>query len=273
MFDRYRFTILGCGPSAGVPRPNGDWGACDPNNSKNKRYRSSLLVERVHTSGKKTTLVIDTGPDFRSQMIDGCVKHLDAALYTHFHADHIHGIDDLRSYALAQKCLIDIYADAPTIKYLNNAFGYCFQTPKNSLYSPILKAHLINEDSQFTIQGQGGAITVSTHLQFHGAIHSLGFRIGNVAYCTDVNKFPEKTLIKLMNLDVLIIEALQFEPHTSHFSVDQALQWIKCLKPKQAILTHMDKSLDYNDLVRHIPTHVTPAYQGLTFEKSISLTD
>ncbi|UNE53420.1 MBL fold metallo-hydrolase [Bartonella machadoae] len=266
MFDKYRFTILGCGSSPGVPRANGDWGACDPNNPKNKRYRSSLLVERIHKSGKKTTVVIDTGPDFRSQMIEACVNHLDAALYTHFHADHIHGIDDLRSYALAQKCLIDIYADTETLRHLKNAFGYCFQNPKDSSYSSILKEHLINEDSQFIIQGQGGTITVSTHLQHHGKIHSLGFRIGNVAYCTDVNKFPEKTLLKLMNLDVLIIEALQFGSHPSHFSVDQALQWIKYLKPKQAILTHMDRSLDYNKLLNYIPSYVKPAYQGLIFE-------
>ncbi|WP_336279277.1 MBL fold metallo-hydrolase [Bartonella sp. CB175] len=266
MLDRYRFTILGCGSSPGVPRPNGDWGACDPNNSKNKRYRSSLLVERINKSGKKTTVIIDTGPDFRSQMIDAHVSHLDAAIYTHSHADHTHGINDLRSYALAQKCLIDVYADAFTLKHLKNSFGYCFQTPKDSFYPPILKENLINEDSQFTIQGQGGAITVNTHLQFHGGIHSLGFRFGNVAYCTDVSKFPEKTLPKLMNLDVLIIEALQFESHASHLSVDQALQWIKYLKPKQAILTHMDRSLDYNELINYIPPHIKPAYQGLTFE-------
>ncbi|WP_332060856.1 MBL fold metallo-hydrolase [Bartonella sp. CB74] len=269
MFDRYRFTILGCGPSPGVPRPNGDWGACDPNNSKNKRYRSSLLVERIHQSEKKTTIVIDTGPDFRSQMIDARVSHLDAALYTHSHADHTHGIDDLRSYALAQQCLINIYADVFTLGHLKNSFKYCFQTPKDSFYPPILKAHLINEDSQFIIQGQGGAIAVNTHLQFHGATHSLGFRIGNVAYCTDVSTFPEKTLPKLMDLDILIIEAFQFESHSSHLSVEQALQWIQYLKPKQAILTHMDRSLDYNELVNYIPSHVKPAYQGLVFETEI----
>ncbi|WP_455480026.1 MBL fold metallo-hydrolase [Bartonella sp. B23] len=266
MFDRYRFTILGCGSSLGVPRPNGDWGVCDPNNPKNKRYRSSLLVERIKPSGKKTTAVIDTGPDFRLQMIDARVNHLDAAFYTHFHADHIHGINDLRSYSLAQKCLIDIYADTLTLSHLKNAFGYCFQNSKGSSYSPILKDHLINEDSQFIIHGQGGAIIINAHLQYHGNIHSLGFRIGNVAYCTDVNKFPEKTLLKLMNLDVLIIEALQFESHPSHFSVDQALHWIKHLKPKRAILTHMDRSLDYNEVLNYVPSHVKPAYQGLIFE-------
>lgn len=266
MCDQYRFTILGCGSSPGVPRPNGDWGACDPNNPKNKRYRSSLLVERIKPSGKTTTIVIDTGPDFRSQMIDARVSHLDATLYTHSHADHIHGIDDLRSYALAQKCLIDIYADRHTLEHLKNAFGYCFQTPKDSSYSPILKEHLINEDSRFIIQGEGGAISVNTHLQHHGNIYSLGFRIGNVAYCTDVSKFPEKTLSKLIGLDVLIIEALQFKSHPSHFSVDQALQWIEYLKPKQAILTHMDRSLDYDAVVNYVPYYVKPAYQGLTFE-------
>ncbi|AQX30683.1 MBL fold metallo-hydrolase [Bartonella schoenbuchensis] len=269
MFDCYRFTILGCGSSPGVPRPNGYWGACDANNPKNKRYRTSLLVERIDKSGKKTTVVIDTGPDFRSQMIKSHVNYLDAAVYTHPHADHVHGIDDLRSYALAQKCLIDIYANAFTLKYLNESFGYCFQTPKGSNYSPILKAHLINENSKFTIQGQGGAITFNTHLQFHGAINSLGFRIGNVAYCTDVNQFPVEALQNLMDLDVLIIDSLQFKPHPSHFSVDQALHWIKYLKPKRAILTHMDNSLDYNDVLNYVPPNVEPAYQGLTFETNV----
>ncbi|AGF74528.1 PhnP protein [Bartonella australis AUST/NH1] len=273
MFDRYRFTILGCGSSSGVPRSNNYWGACNPNNPKNKRYRSSLLVERVCKSGKKTTVVIDTGPDFRSQMINAGVKHLDAAVYTHAHADHIHGIDDLRSYALSQKCLIDIYASSFTLEHLKNSFGYCFQVPKNSYYSPILRAHTISEESKFIICGQGGEITFKTHLQLHGAIYSFGFRIGNVAYCTDVNKFPEKTLLGLMNLDVLIIGALQFKPHLSHFSVDQALHWIEYLKPKQAILTHMDDSLDYNDVVNYVPSHVKPAYQGLILETNVPLND
>ncbi|KEG19689.1 MBL fold metallo-hydrolase [Bartonella bacilliformis] len=266
MSDCYRFTILGCGSSPGVPRPNGFWGACDPNNPKNKRYRTSLLVERIQKSGLKTTVIIDTGPDFRSQMLDMRVSHLNAAIYTHPHADHTHGINDLRSYALAQKCLIDIYANAFTLKHLNKAFGYCFQTPKGSCYSPILKAHLIDEESKFTISGQGGEITFNTHLQLHGTIHSLGFRICNVAYCTDVNQFPEKILPGLMNLDVLIIDALQFKPHPSHFSVDQALYWINYLKPKRAILTHMDNSLDYNDVIKYVPPHIEPAYQGLNFE-------
>ncbi|WP_102830238.1 MBL fold metallo-hydrolase [Bartonella bovis] len=269
MFNCYRFTILGCGSSPGVPRPNGYWGACDPNNPKNKRYRTSLLVERIDKSGKKTTVVIDTGSDFRSQMIESHVNHLDAAVYTHSHADHVHGIDDLRSYALAQKSLIDIYADSFTLEYLNTAFGYCFQTPQGSRYPPILKAHLINENSKFTIQGQGGEITFNTHLQFHGAIYSLGFRIGNVAYCTDVNQFPEKAFQNLTNLDVLIIDSLQFKPHSSHFSVDQALHWIEYLKPKRAILTHMDNSLDYNDVLNYVPLNVEPAYQGLTFETKV----
>ncbi|MCZ2204267.1 MBL fold metallo-hydrolase [Bartonella sp. A05] len=266
MFDKYRFTILGCGSSMGVPHPNGYWGDCNPDNPKNKRYRSSLLVERIHTSDKKTTVVIDTGPDFRLQMINARVSHLDAAIYTHFHSDHCYGIGDLRCYAHAQKCLIDIYADAFTLENLKNASSFCFQTPKDSYYPPILKENLINEESIFTVQGQGGAITFRTHPQSHGVIHSLGFRIGNVAYCTDVNQFPTKALPNLMNLDVLIIDALQFKPHSSHFSVDQALHWIEYLKPKRAILTHMSGSLDYDDVVNYVPSHVEPAYQGLTFE-------
>ncbi|ALE03782.1 MBL fold metallo-hydrolase [Bartonella ancashensis] len=269
MSDFYRFTILGCGSSAGVPRPNGFWGACNPNNPKNKRYRTSLLVQRIQQCDQKTTVIIDTGADFRSQMLDMHVENLNAAIYTHFHADHTHGIDDLRSYALAQKCLINIYADTFTLKHLNKSFEYCFQTSRGSNYSPILKAHPIEEESKFIIQGKGGAIIFSAHPQLHGSIHSLGFRIGNVAYCTDVNHFPEKALLNLMNLDVLIIDALQFKPHVSHFSVDQALHWINYLKPKKAILTHMDNSLDYDEVMKYVPSNVEPAYQGLTFETDV----
>lgn len=271
MCDRYRFTVLGCGSSLGVPRPNGYWGACNPNQPKNKRYRSSLLIERIHSLKKKTTVVIDTGPDFRSQMIEAHVDHLDAVVYTHFHADHVHGIDDLRSYALAQKYPIDIYADESTLKNLRGSFGYCLQPQKGSRYAPILRAHSVNEEREFTICGQGGGITFSVHSQFHGSIRSLGFRIGNVAYCTDVNQFPEKTLLKLTNLDVLIIDALQFKPHISHFSIEQALYWIEYLKPKRAILTHMDASLDYDHVLSSVPKHVEPAYQGLVFETKIPL--
>lgn len=270
MKDRLRFTVLGCGSSPGVPRPNGDWGLCDPNNPKNFRYRTSLLVERINSTGDITTVVIDTGPDFREQMINAQVHHIDAVVYTHSHADHIHGIDDLRSFVLGSNTLMNIFADSFTLKRLYEAFGYCFETPQGSNYPPILKSNEINNLLGFSVNGQGGEIIFQPHLQIHGDIHSLGFRIGNVAYCTDISAFPEKSLKNLYNLDVLIIDALQYLPHPSHFSLNEALEWISELKPKRAILTHMHTFLDYDKVMAETPDHVEPAYQGLVFEIAIS---
>ncbi|WP_412057977.1 MBL fold metallo-hydrolase [Bartonella sp. DGB2] len=268
----YRFTILGCGSSPGVPRPNGDWGACDPDNPKNHRLRSSFLIERIIGEGaeeKVTRLVIDTGPDFRVQMLKAKATHLDAAVYTHPHADHIHGIDDLRSYALTQKQMMNVYGDSFTIHRLNDAFGYCFQTPKGSPYPPILKAHEIQAYEPFSIEGEGGAIPLMPYRQIHGNIQSLGFRTGNIAYCTDVNAFPEETLPYLMGLDVLVISALQYNSHPSHFSLDDALNWIKRLAPKRAILTHMHIALDYESVRKATPANVLPAYDGLFFTAAL----
>jgi len=260
-----RFTILGCGSSPGVPRPNGDFGRCDPNEQKNYRSRSALLVERIAEDGR-TVVVIDTGPDFRAQMIREKVRHIDGVVYTHSHADHIHGIDDLRSFALTQRGRIDIYADKPTLTRLYQAFGYCFQSPQGSNYPPILTAHEIAAYKSFHIMGQGGTICFMPLLQIHGFIHSLGFRIGNVAYCTDVNQFPAETLQQLNGLDLLILDALQYERHPSHFSLTEALGFIEQLKPKRALLTHMHTALDYQTLLRETPNHVDPAYDGLMFE-------
>lgn len=266
MKDRYKFTILGCGSSPGVPRANGDWGACNPTNPKNYRYRASLLIQRIAANGDKTTIVVDTGPDFRSQMVEANVDDITSVVYTHAHADHIHGIDDLRTYVISKKQLIDIYADDATFKRLNEAFGYCFTTPKGSNYPPILKRHQITPYKELVISGPGGAIPLFPVLQIHGDIHSLGFRVGNVAYCTDVNEFPEETPAHLKNLDVLIIDALQYRTHPSHFSVDEAVEWSQKLGAKRVILTHMHIPLDYDEVSKYTPENVEPAYHGLTFE-------
>ena len=266
MKDRYKFTILGCGSSPGVPRSNGDWGACNPTNPKNYRYRASLLIQRIAANGDKTTIVVDTGPDFRSQMVEANVNDITSVVYTHAHADHIHGIDDLRTYAISKKQLIDIYADDATFKRLNEAFGYCFTTPKGSNYPPILKRHQITPYKELVISGPGGTIPLFPVLQIHGDIHSLGFRVGNVAYCTDVNEFPEETPAHLKNLDVLIIDALQYRTHPSHFSVDEAVEWSQKLGAKRVILTHMHVPLDYDEVSKYTPENVEPAYHGLTFE-------
>ncbi|MDM8346758.1 MBL fold metallo-hydrolase [Pseudochrobactrum sp. sp1633] len=269
MSDFYRFTVLGCGSSPGVPRPNGDWGKCDPANPKNRRRRASLMVERVSPDGT-TRVVIDTGPDFRAQIIDALEgkadNHLDAAIYTHPHADHIHGIDDLRSFVLDSKKLMPIYANRLTLNRLYEAFGYCFATPYGSSYPPILKAHEIGNTESFTINGAGGAIRFQAMPMVHGDITNLGFRIENVAYCSDVNAFPSETAACLESLDILLIDALQYKPHPSHFSLDEALEWIARLQPQRAVLTHMHVPLDYDVLREVLPAGVEPAYDGMVLE-------
>lgn len=269
MADRFRFTILGCGSSPGVPRINGDWGNCDPKNPRNKRRRAAMLVERITENGATTTVVIDTGPDFRAQMIDAGAGMLDAVVYTHPHADHIHGLDDLRTYVVEKRRLMDVYADRATLSRLDEAFSYCFETPPGSKYPPIVQAHQIDEDIPFKIDGAGGPIPLLPLPQVHGDIMSLGYRIGDVAYCSDVSAFPEKTVERLQGLEVLIIDALQYRPHPSHFSLGEALEWIERLKPRHAILTHMHVPLDYETVRRETPEHVEPAYDGMRFEVDV----
>lgn len=266
MADRLRLTITGCGSSPGTPRIVGDWGACDPSNPKNRRRRAAAIVERVSSAGDVTRVAIDTGPDFRDQMLAAGATHLDAVLYTHAHADHIHGIDDLRGYFLAQRRPVDIYADQTTLMRLREGFGYCFETPPGSSYPPIVKAHPIAHDVAFIIDGAGGPLTFEPLTQIHGDILSLGFRIGDIAYCPDVSHFPDETAARLRNLDTLVIDTLQYRPHPSHLSLEQALEWIDRLKPRRAILTHMHIPLDYATVMAETPAHVEPAFDGMTIE-------
>jgi phosphoribosyl 1,2-cyclic phosphate phosphodiesterase len=254
--------MLGCGSSPGVPRPNGDWGACDPQEPRNRRRRAALLVQRIGENGT-TTVVIDTGPDFREQMIDAGVNHIDGVVYTHAHADHIHGIDDLRSFVLATKNRAQVYADQRTLTHLTAAFNYIFERQKGSDYPPIVDSHVIETGRDFTIMGKGGAITLTPFGLQHGPLRIKGFRIGGLAYCTDVSGFPDKTLPLVTDVDVLIIGALQHDPHPSHFTLAQALDWIERLKPKRAILTHMHIPLDFKTVLAETPPHVEPGYDGL----------
>jgi len=258
----YRLTLLGTGSSGGVPRLGPSWGQCDPTNPRNRRLRCSALVERISGRGR-TTVLIDTSPDLRAQLLDAHVTHLDGVLYTHDHADHTHGIDDLRMIAFLMKRRIDAYFDESTRQSLMSRFGYCFETPVGSNYPPILTAHDMHPLRPITIDGAGGPIEVLPIPQEHGDAGSLGFRFGDVAYSPDVAGLSDASAERLQRLDLWIVDALRYIPHPSHFSVKQALQWIERLKPKRAVLTHLHIDLDYAALKRELPAHVEPAYDGM----------
>jgi len=260
-----KFTILGCGSSGGVPRPALGWGNCDPKNPKNRRRRTSLLVER-RSQGGITRVLVDTPPDLREQMLDAQADRLDGVLYTHEHADHTHGIDDLRAYFIKQRQLIDVYLDERTGASLRLRFDYCFQSPPGSEYPPIVREHPLAAGKPIAIAGQGGPIVALPILQQHGDIDSLGFRFGNVAYSADIGGLPDDSAAALHGLDVWIVDALRERPHPSHFSVADALSWIERLEPRRAILTNLHAELDYETLRRKLPPNVEPAYDGITFE-------
>ena len=258
----YKFHILGCGSSPGVPRVGNDWGKCDPTNPKNRRTRCAALVERFQ-EGQVTRMLIDTGPDFRQQMLSADVDWVDGVVYTHPHADHLHGIDDLRAFVFNRRERVKIYANDLTMARIHESFGYCLETPTGSSYPPILDATLIDHNQAVQIDGPAGSITALAFNQVHGDIHSLGFRIGNLAYSSDVSDLEPETATLLKGLDIWIVDALRYAPHPSHFSLDDVLHWVDRLKPRKVILTHMHVDMDYETLCRTLPDHVIPAYDGM----------
>ncbi len=261
-----RLTILGCGSSAGVPRPALGWGACDPTNPKNRRRRCSLLVEQTGEGGAATRILIDTSPDLREQLIDAEVDHLDALFLTHEHADQTHGIDDLRSVVLHQRRRIPAYFNMSTAKDIMARFSYCFVTPEGSQYPPILDRHGIEGGESRTIKGKGGTVTLSAFNLEHGDIPALGYRIGGAAYTPDVSDIPEASWPFLRELDLWIIDGLRYRSHPSHFSVNDALSWIDRLKPKRAVITNMHADLDYEELRQSLPHGVVAAYDGMRLD-------
>lgn len=260
--------ILGCGSSGGVPRVGSGWGACDPAEPRNRRRRCSILVERASGAGR-TTLLVDTSPDLREQLIDAGVTRLDGVLYTHAHADHTHGIDDLRPLVIAMRARIPVYADALTRSLLTTRFGYCFETPPGSAYPPILNLRDLAAGRDLTLEGEGGPITVESLPVEHGNEAALGFRFGAAAYMPDVSLIPEASLARLQGLDLLIIDALRDTPHPTHFSVSDALALIESVRPRRAVLTNLHTDLDYGALAARLPDGIVPAYDGLTLSLDV----
>ncbi|KPP85986.1 MAG: phosphoribosyl 1,2-cyclic phosphate phosphodiesterase [Rhodobacteraceae bacterium HLUCCO07] len=255
-----RFTILGCGSSGGVPRLGGHWGACDPANPRNQRRRCSMLVERVDGSGI-TRVLIDTSPDLRQQLLDAGVGELDGVIWTHSHADHVHGLDDLRMIVFNMRRRLPAWADGDTQNDLFSRFGYAFVQPEDSPYPPILDMHTIKGD--VVIEGAGGAVTLRPFRVGHGAIDALGFRIGGLAYLPDVAQMTDEAWGAVEGLECWILDALRRTPHPTHSHLEQSLDWIARAAPKRAVLTNMHIDLDYATLAAETPEHITPAYDGM----------
>ncbi|GJL95525.1 MAG: phosphoribosyl 1,2-cyclic phosphodiesterase [Hyphococcus sp.] len=274
-----RVTILGSGSSGGVPRFGGqdgagDWGACDPGEPKNRRTRCSVLVEKAHPEfgfchDKVTSVLVDTSPDMRAQLLAAKCSRLDAVLFTHDHADQCHGIDDLRVFALQMRRRIPVYIDDDTAGGLLDRFDYCFTQKPDSLYPAILDKHDMPQMGEaFHIEGPGGAIPAIAFLQDHGPVNSLGFRFGDIAYSSDVVGLPEESFDLLRGVDTWIVDALQYKPHSTHAHLDMALEWIARVKPRRAILTNLHIHMDYQTLRRELPSCVEPAFDGMTVEAS-----
>ena len=257
-----KITILGCGSSGGVPRIGNDWGKCDPKNPRNRRRRCSALITRSGEGGT-TRILIDTSPDLREQMLGAGVSDVDAVLYTHEHADHTHGIDDLRAFFLMKRARVQVWADDATGRMLTTRFSYCFYTAPGSDYPPIIQLNAMQAGKPVTIEGAGGSITALPFQVHHGTIDALGFRIGDMAYTPDIDGVPVQSLSALENLDLWVVDGLRRTRHPSHWSLPQTLEWIARMKPKRAVITNMHVDLDFDTLARELPAGVEPAYDGL----------
>ncbi|KPQ08010.1 MAG: phosphoribosyl 1,2-cyclic phosphate phosphodiesterase [Rhodobacteraceae bacterium HLUCCA12] len=260
---RLRVTILGCGSSGGVPRLGGEWGECDPQNPRNRRRRCSLLLERIGEGGV-TRVLVDTSPDMREQLLDAGVGALDAVVYTHSHADHMHGIDDLRMIVFNTRRRLAVWADGPTQDALLSRFGYAFVQPTGSPYPPILDLFTI--DGPFAIDGAGGPVTLQPFAADHGSMDALGFRVGDMAYLPDAVHIPDESWPMLDGLDCWIVDALRRRPHPTHAHLEMTLDWIARARPKRAVLTNMHVDLDYATVDAETPSHITPAHDGLVLE-------
>jgi phosphoribosyl 1,2-cyclic phosphate phosphodiesterase len=262
MMASLRFTILGCGSSGGVPRLGGDWGTCDPTNPKNRRRRCSMLVERI-AGDARTRVLIDTSPDMRDQLLDAGVGTLDGVVFTHSHADHTHGIDDLRQIVFNTGNRLPVWADGPTENALIARFGYAFVQPQGSPYPPILDLKSIT-DAPFSVDGPAGPIHFTPFNADHGAMQALGIRIGNLAYLPDAVALPPESWDRLQGLDVWVVDALRRKPHPTHAHLDMTLEWIARAKPTRAVLTNMHLDMDYETLRAELPKGIDPAYDGMT---------
>jgi phosphoribosyl 1,2-cyclic phosphate phosphodiesterase len=265
MTDTLRLTILGSGSSGGVPRVGGDWGVCDPNEPKNRRLRCSLLVQRWRGApgdpDQATTVLVDTSPDLREQLLTARAPRVDAVLFSHDHADQTHGIDDLRPIMISKRKRVPVFMDQPTRATLTRRFDYCFVTMGG--YPAILTdAGDIHDGETVTIDGPGGPIAALPMAQDHGGVVSFGFRFGDAAYSNDVVALRDETLGALEGVGLWIVDALRYKPHPTHAHVEKTLSWIARVKPKRAVLTNLHVDIDFERIRRELPAGVEPAFDG-----------
>ena len=254
------FTILGCGSSMGVPRPDGYFGNCDPNEKKNYRSRCSAFIKSTYEN-----ILIDTSPDLRSQLLDNNINKIDRVLYSHLHGDQTHGINDLRVFYLKKKKVIPIYADKLTSIYLKKTFGYCFKNnptiPKSLDYPATLKIFPLKKKHNFS------DILIKSIPVNHGNIDSMSFIINKkCAYASDAKLIYKNDINSFRNLKYLVVDCLRYNEHPSHYNLYEVLELINQIKPKKTILTNLHSDLDYKTLKNRLPKNVIPAYDGLTLK-------
>jgi phosphoribosyl 1,2-cyclic phosphate phosphodiesterase len=260
-----RATILGCGSSGGVPRVGGDWGFCDPEDPRNRRSRCSLLVEKTGEEGT-TSILIDTSPDLREQLLKAEVKRLDAVLFTHDHADQTHGIDDLRAIAYRMRTQIPVYMDAHTQEHVVSRFSYCFEMPEGRVHPAILALQpLVKEGDVFTVDGPGGSIEVEVIEASHGPTPTLILKFdGRLAYSPDVWDIPDAGIERLQGLECWICDGLRYSEHPTHAHADKALSWYARTRTRRGVLTNLHIDMDYETLAAELPSVAVPAKDGLT---------
>lgn len=255
-----RVTILGSGASSGTPSIGNNWGRCNPANPRNRRMRPAIVVET-----EQTRILVDTPPDLRHQLLATNIARVDAVCYTHAHADHLHGIDDLRAINRLTKAALPLYATAHTMGEIRRRFGYTLEPQPVDAHwfsRPVLAPHEIEDGDAFMI----GDIRVQAFEQHHGRTLTLGFRFNDVAYSTDVAELPEVSFAVLAGVRLWILGVFSERPFPTHCHLAQGLEWIERVGPETAVLTHLSSELDYDALVRRLPPHIAPAYDGLTIE-------
>ena len=251
-----KFTILGCGSSMGVPRPDGNFGKCNPKNFKNYRSRCSAILQT-----KTDNILIDTSPDLRSQLISNKINRIDRVLYSHMHADQTHGINDLRVFYIKNRKPIPIFADKKTRKYLFNTFEYCFKNSSKE-YPAILKMNLIKD--KFIVRDGSKKVTIKSIKVEHGKVNSICYIFNKkLAYISDVSKINKKDYKFFKKLKYLVIDCLWYRNHPSHLNLEQSLKLIRKFSPKNAVLTNLHSELDYVKLKKKLPKNIIPAYDGL----------